>query len=162
MSVAERLKVSMRATRICAAALLVSPWVSAQSEVDRPMSVNLAIEREISAGQIHRYSVDAPLGAFLRAEIDGPDTDLTVRLMNPSGRELFETENFDRLEHFSVEWIAPSAGPHRIQLEHRKGRAQTYRLTLFEVRPARPEDHRRIEAQGMSIKAHRLRLQATA
>src|SRR5262249_28369341 len=140
---------SVGAMRICAAALLGSMAVSAQPEVERPLAINSTIDRDIAAGQTHGYSVDAPEGAFLRVAIGGQDAiDLAVRINDSSGRVLLETENFDRSEHFTVEWIASTAGPHRIHVQYRQGRAQSYRLKLAEVRPAREDDHRRIEAEA--------------
>jgi CHAT domain-containing protein/tetratricopeptide (TPR) repeat protein len=150
--------------RVCAAALLVSMGVGAQSEVERPLAINSPVDRDIAAGQTHEYRVDAPVGAFLRVEIRGEGAvDLTARVTAPSGGALLETENFERSEHFAFEWIALTAGSYRIEIRRQEGhRAEAYRLTLAEVRPAREDDHRRIEAEAASAKGHRLRRQGTA
>jgi CHAT domain-containing protein/Tfp pilus assembly protein PilF len=116
------------------------------------LEVGEPIEREIGGGEVHSYRLPIEAGSYISIRIEQPGTDIKARLEGPDGvsvpvfddRGKGAEDGPDRLA-----WIAKTPGEYRLAVRARDAKAPRghYRVELWELRRARPEDADRLAAE---------------
>ena len=134
----------------------------AQSEILKSETV---IEREIDAGDVHRFKVALAAGDFLSLEVAQRGIDIAVRIYNIDGNRLDEfnvSVGIEGTEYPSV--IAENSGDHLIEIvapDAKAGRGR-YGLTVTALRPAIARDRDLVAAEKAFREAEEIRKEGTA
>ena len=105
-------------------------------------------ERRIAPGESHDYELELATGQYWQATFRSDDTELSALLAGPDGAKLAEGGATLRDGELVLSQVTAAAGVYRITASLRAGAAAgKYRITLGELRPARPEDEPRVAAQ---------------
>jgi CHAT domain-containing protein/Tfp pilus assembly protein PilF len=122
------------------------------------LQLNTPVDRQISEGQTHVYSIRASMGEFFHVVVNHPTVSLVATLISPDGTKLIE-ENVGKTEEPS--WLSHTAaadGDFTIELRGpKKGDTPCrYEITLTEKRPAMPQDEQRLAGQRAFIEGSKL------
>lgn len=103
-----------------------------------PLTQSL-IEREMSGGQTHYYSVDLVNGQFLSLNIQQLGIDVVVGLVDPDGNKRIEINSPDL--SYGTEpfyWIAEKSGNYKIIVKAAEASAKTakYTIKIEDLRPS--------------------------
>ena len=107
------------------------------------------VERELSGDGRDEHLLDLEAGWYARVVIDQSDLDVAATLLGPGGETVMAVDDPDeRREEETLCLVASAAGEHRLAITPHdpKAEAGRYRVTLKELRPARPEDAGRVAA----------------
>ena len=118
----------------------------------RTLNPGSALDREISAGQVHEYPVTASSGTFLRFLVDKSNQDLTATLWGPAGKKLREaTVSGGSYIPLLVSHIAEEPGVYRLEVRLDEGPLgkSTYLVGLTEVSPATDRHRDRVMAERL-------------
>lgn len=124
------------------------------------LSPGAPVERPIAAGEEHAYDLDLPAGAYVALSFRQIGIGVDAALAAPGGSRLAAAVPGERRTLARLDAIAEKAGRYRLTLAGRNqpGVRGRYRLTLDELRPARPSDDLRVQARrafGAAILVHR-------
>jgi CHAT domain-containing protein/Tfp pilus assembly protein PilF len=146
-------------------ALLPLLLAGAAGEEIRPLRPGAVVEREIAAGQVHRYELALDAGHFARLVIEqhGIDVALTVaegggpfftKVHSPAGRDSDEV----------LSLVADQAAVYRLDVSGLPGTAGPgrYTLRLVDWRAAAPADRLRVAAERAEAAADQIYLRSTA
>lgn len=102
---------------------------------------------EIKPGERHRYGLTGAAGLWLSIELWQRQSDLDLRMFDPSGHELAAATAPGNWTKEVVDVVTVVDGLHVVEVAAAgTGRAGSYRLRMIEERPARPDDDARIAA----------------
>jgi len=122
--------------------------LSAQDEA-RTLVRGRAVEREIAAGEAHRYQVALETDQFLFVAVEQQGVDLVVRILGPSGEELDEVDSPNGSWGLEAVTFFPSgSGIHLIEvapLEEEKDESGGYEITLERLEPAATTKSARVD-----------------
>jgi hypothetical protein len=122
--------------------------LSAQDEA-RTLVRGQAVEREIAAGETHRYRVDLETDQFLFVAVEQQGIDLVVRVLGPSGEELDEVDSPNGSWGLEAVAFFPSgSGIHQIEvapLEEEESESGGYEITLERLEPAATTESGRVD-----------------
>jgi CHAT domain-containing protein len=146
---------------LCAASADVQapPATSAAAADARPLPTAAAVERTISAGQTHAYTLRLEAGQFLHAALRQQGIDISLALVGPDGkgaREADLSEGPQGLE--SLSFVAASEGEYRLELRARAGAIGEgrYALSAEPPRSPAPADRDRLAAEDLLAESARL------
>lgn len=120
-----------------------------------PLAPEAPVEREITKGEIHTYSLAVPAGHFVQVVVEQHGVDVELVLRDAEDEELLHRDSLhgasgrDRLST-----ITEQGG--RLTLEIRTGHAEPdsrYELRLVALRPAREPDRLLAQAEDLSFQA---------
>lgn len=117
------------------------------------------VERELSGNGRDEHLLDLEAGWYALVAIDQSGLDVAATLLGPRGETVMAVDDPDeRREEETLGFIAGAAGEHRLAVTpHDPEAAGRYRVTLKELRPARPEDAGRVAAARGLAEVKRLR-----
>jgi CHAT domain-containing protein/tetratricopeptide (TPR) repeat protein len=130
----------------------------------------------IAPGQTHVYAIDLAAGQYLHLEVELERIDLTVRLLSPEGVELEQRENPVENSSIPLSFVASSAGTYRVEIRQpmgadqkkdakagsdRSSQLKTYTIEVHQLRPAEPDDQKRITAERAGSAGDKLRAEGT-
>lgn len=120
------------------------------------------VERAITSGQIHNFSVTADQNSLVQISIEQQKIDVVVYVYGPNGKKVsdHDTPNgADGPENFS--FVTVEKGPYRVAVTPFNGQEETtdgrYVIKIIEVRPATDEELKRSKNQE-DLKARALAL----
>jgi CHAT domain-containing protein len=148
---------------LCEQSFVARTAEGAQEFADsRVLVPGIALERTISAGQAHRYSLSLAAGDFLQITIAQQGIDLVAVLTGPDGRERLSVDTCDddfRRERVVV--IADTSGRHQLVVRPGPATAPSGRYTIQveQLRPATPIDLERVEAERAFERGRALTIQ---
>lgn len=156
------------AITIVVAACLITVCAAPQNQSETsgtPLVVGKDIERTISQGEIHSYTITLVANQYSHVVVDQRGIDLIVSFYAPDGRKLVQVDspNFNNgVEPVSL--VANSSGTYRLEVTAGSKRKATcrYNVKLAELRTATQEDNDRIAAQQLSVDAKVLRNQRSS
>jgi CHAT domain-containing protein/Tfp pilus assembly protein PilF len=103
----------------------------------------------IAAGETRIYPLAMAAGDYARVEVDQTKADVAVRLLDPEGRPAAEADGpGGRKAPEQISWIVPAAGAagdYRLEVSGKE--AGRIKVTLEDLRPSRPGDAERVEAE---------------
>jgi CHAT domain-containing protein/Tfp pilus assembly protein PilF len=118
---------------------------------DGPVRLEKDVPREdaIAAGETREYSLSMAAGDYARVGVDQTKADVALRLLDPAGRPAAAADGpGGRKAPERLSWIAPAAGPageYRLEVSGKE--AGLTRVTLEDLRPSKPGDAERVEAE---------------
>ncbi len=131
----------------------------------------------IAPGQSHVYAIDLAAGQYLHLEVELERIDLTVRLLSPEGKELEQRENLVENSSIPLSFVASTGGTYRIEIRQpmgpdqkkedaeagggKKSESKTYQVKVDQLRPAEPDDQKRITAERAGSAGDKLRAEGT-
>lgn len=118
------------------------------------------VERELSREGRAEHLLDLEAGWYARVAIEQSGLDVAANLLGPGGETVVAVDDpDDRRELETLSLIASAPGVHRLIVTPHdpKTGAGLYRVTLEELRPARPEDADRVAAARGLAEVKRLR-----
>lgn len=103
-------------------------------------------EEEIAAGETLEYSLPMSAGDYARVVVDQAEADVAVRLIDPSGQAVTDADGLGgRKAKEQISWIAAATGDYRLEISGKEmGRTK---VTLEDLRPSKPGDTERVEAE---------------
>ncbi|MEW6369171.1 MAG: CHAT domain-containing protein [Acidobacteriota bacterium] len=122
------------------------------------------VEREMGGGESHFYDLMLSSGEYARIVVAVRGIDLAVSIAAPDGTQVSEMDHADETEGpESVSAVADVAGCFGLLVRSAKTSSPsgTYQVWIDEIRPVRPEDGLRIEAEKAFATGERLRNQAS-
>lgn len=143
--------------------LLISASLTARAQGPTSLQINTPIERTISAGQSHEFTVTLEENAWIQFAVEQRGVDVVVKVFAPSGRSLgeFDSPNGDDgPEH--VSFVATAAGIYRINvgpLDQNDSRSGRYQIKILELREATEQEIKAsqnlevVKAKGVALLA---------
>jgi CHAT domain-containing protein len=137
-------------------------WLSADSIVvaqkgDDPLEPGKTIERDLAGGESHSYLITLAPGQVLQAVIAQGQTDMTVTLFGPDGRQVGQ---FDGRWYGpeSVCHVAEAAGSYRLEIRplNQTAARGAYQLKVEDLRAPTPQDRTLVAALKASTEGKRL------
>lgn len=116
------------------------------------------VERGLTRGEAHHYEVELAAGEYARLLLAHDRIDVVVAVSAPDGRPLAELDApTDRSGTDALSILAASGGRYGLEVRPVNDAEESgrYRLWIEAVRPAGPEDRRRVEAEWAMAEAHR-------
>ncbi|HEX6043830.1 MAG TPA: PPC domain-containing protein [Pyrinomonadaceae bacterium] len=118
------------------------------------------IERTITAGQTHTYTVSADENNFVQVAVEQRGVDVIVTVFSPAGKSLgdYDSPTGDEGSE-NVSFVATSKGAYRIDVTplNREGSSGRYQIKLVELRDA-TEEELKASKNLATIKARALEL----
>jgi CHAT domain-containing protein/Tfp pilus assembly protein PilF len=154
--------------KLAATLLLVAFTLSGaqtQSDPARTLTTAETVDREIRAGETHRYKINLKADEFLNVVLDQHGIDAQLTLVGPDGQKLVEADSPNGAEGPEpLFWIAGTTGDYQLEVRPRKKGASAgrYELKLREVRSVTEVDRKRVAAQQAFLEAARIRSPQTA
>jgi CHAT domain-containing protein/Tfp pilus assembly protein PilF len=107
---------------------------------------NVPRVEEIAAGDTREYPLSMAAGDYARVVVDQSKADVVLRLIDPAGQPVAEADGpGGRKAPDQLSWIAAAAGDYRLEVAGKEvGRT---RVTLEDLRPSKPGDAERVEAE---------------
>ncbi|MBI4752169.1 MAG: CHAT domain-containing protein [Acidobacteria bacterium] len=138
----------------------VSLVIRAQSPTS-PISLSMGkpIEKELKAGETHRYTLDLSAGEFVHLVVEQKAIDVVVMVIDPAGNQVVQVNYFDRMYGPEpVFWIAAQSGVFEVQVVpyHPSPTAGKYNLELRTHRMATDPDRECIRALDLIKQAEAL------
>lgn len=123
------------------------------------LAIGTAIERELTGGQSHVYSLTLEAKQYVRGVVEQRGIDVVVSLVSPDGKTLLEVDSpngTQGAEAFAS--VTTQAGVYQIIVRSPEKKAATarYEIKLEEVRAATREDELRVAANLAFQQADRL------
>jgi len=143
--------------------LAVSPIVNSQSITSSPgqttaptvsiptLELAKPIEREISGGEVHTYSLMLKMDQYVHIDVDQRGIDLAVWFFDPKGKKISESDAFRVGEIEAVAILAEMQGEYRVELHTSfpKGPAGRYEIKVTELRPGTDTDRLSLKAGAL-------------
>lgn len=126
-----------------------------QSEQETPhLQPGVAISRELSGGEAHRFRIASRKDAFFRVVVSRTEMKFEIAILGPDGRRLREGRNREFGEA-ALSLIAAEPEAHFFEVRNTGSspKREAYSVRLDAHREARPEDPKRIIAEGMVMRA---------
>ena len=142
---------------------LISASLTARAQGPTSLQINTPIERTITAGQSHEFTVTLEENAWIQFAVEQRGIDVVVKVFAPSGRSLgeFDSPNGDDgPEH--VSFVATAAGVYRINvgpLDQNDSRSGRYQIKILELREATEQEIKAgqnlevVKAKGVALLA---------
>ena len=109
-----------------------------------PLQTGTPIERQISVGQTHTFSVTAPEDNLVQITVEQRGIDVVVSIHSPGGKKLGEYDSPNGADGpENVSFVVLEKGPYRVQvtpLNNESGTAGRYQIKIVEVREATEEE----------------------
>lgn len=137
---------------------VVSESLESPSNIEQQASqleLTKTIERSISGGQSHSFTIEGKTNQFLQLVVDQQGIDVVISLYEPDGTKVSEV---DQTELFGPETIVGVMGPPgQYRLEVRpvvaNASAGKYQIVIKELRAARDDDKAQISARAAAFDA---------
>ncbi len=137
--------------------------VLGQTSVPQPLlTIGHQIEKELKAGETHRFTLDLSAGEFVYLVAEQKAIDVVVTVIDPAGNQVVQVNYFDRMYGPEpVFWIANQAGKYEIRIIpfQPSPTAGKYSLELRTQRLATDQDRECIRALDLIKQAEALLLQ---
>lgn len=113
---------------------VLAGWASATAQEIGRLKVGVPVERAMTAGEVHRYAVEAPTGALVRGVVWQVGIPVTVKGLFPDGSKI-RMFNGPSTGDRSFRFVVESPGPYTLELTGIPGSASagSYTLTLEQV-----------------------------
>ena len=114
-----------------------------------PLSMGKPVEKELKAGETHRYTLDLSAGEFVHLVAEQKAMDVVVTVLDPAGNQVVKVNYFDRMYGPEpVFWIANQAGLYEIRITPLKADPEIgkYTIELRTCRTATDQDRACIKA----------------
>jgi len=117
------------------------------------------IERELTGGDNHRYTISLAAGQYLRVVVAQLSIDVSVALMAPNGEKLITADSLSYADgQETVSTLAEAAGIYRLEVRSPdepsyKGR---YEVKITDLRAATGADRQRAEAERLVAQGEEL------
>jgi CHAT domain-containing protein/Tfp pilus assembly protein PilF len=128
-----------------------------------PLIPNQPVEQELSAGKSHSYRIALQSGQYLRIMVDQWGIELSAALYQPDGQK--HVGLVCRQDGPTpLSFIAEISGAYRLELSSldKNSASGRYRVTLQEMRLAKPQDKNRVAAEKAFAEAEQLRAKWTS
>jgi CHAT domain-containing protein/tetratricopeptide (TPR) repeat protein len=148
-----------KATAQPASALQEANSTRKENQSDFPIAFGKTIERQITAREIHTYTIPLISGQFLHAVLEERGIDVSLVLLGPDGRKVVEgSEQPDTSGLWGsrmISAIAESSGDYRVQLQAAGNRFQTgqYEFVADERSPASESERNQAAASRLLLEA---------
>ncbi len=97
----------------------------------RPLPANQTVERELSGGQTHSYSITLKANEFLQVRAEQKGVDVIVKLFDSNKKQLIEMDSLNRTKGFEeLLFITKKAGDYEIQISALDVKATTGKYTF--------------------------------
>jgi hypothetical protein len=118
--------------RVLLAVLAV--WISATAQELNHLKVGVPVERPIAAGEVHRYAIEAPTGAFVRGVVRQVGIPVNVKGLFPDGSKI-RTFNGPPTGNRSFRFVVETPGTYTLELTGARDSANagSYTLTIEQV-----------------------------
>lgn len=149
----------MRCLRPAACLLLLAATLGCPAGPD--LDAGSVRQRDIRAGETHAYTLTLRAGDYVAAVVEQAGADVVVRLSDPSGTPLLETDSPNGARGPEpVHWVAVAAGAYRLEVGCGPGSPTgRYTLRVEARREATPRDRERAAAARLFAEAEQLRRQ---
>lgn len=117
------------------------------------------LERSLSGGEKHSYSVAVAGGQFLHVSVDQRGIDVGIALLTAEGRELIAADSpTGAIGKEQLFYIAPNSAELRIEVRAAEDRAKSgrYEIRIVSQRAATDEDRTRVAAEALMVEADEL------
>ncbi len=133
--------------------LALSALAAAQPAQTTRLKLGKAIPGDVSGAETRSYSIKLKANEYMRAVVTQVSPTVLVELHAPDGKKLLEIDTRQLSKPCVVAWIAEAAGELRISVSvpGQTQKAWHYEIKLQELRKARPDDAKRVEAEGYLI-----------
>ena len=139
-----------------------APGQPAQARPEETLALRQPLERKLTGGEAHRFSLALKAGQFARVVVTQEGVDVVVRLLDASDRALaaVDSPNGDAGDE-TLCWVAQAGGTFRVEVRalDPKAAAGQYQIELVEARGATAADEKRIAAQRRMTAGNQLREQ---
>ncbi|HKX32146.1 MAG TPA: CHAT domain-containing protein [Blastocatellia bacterium] len=126
-----------------------------------PLELNHPIERQLTAGQTHLYTLQLRAGQFFEARVERWAMVLDVRIVSPSGQTLAETGGeWENRSDEIINHLAAEDGTYRLEIRllFPQAAGGPYRLKMVALGPPTEADRHRVLGNRAFASAHRRRL----
>jgi CHAT domain-containing protein len=116
------------------------------------------VEAALQPGASHRYRVALAAGQYLRVDVEQRGIDVILRVTAPEGAPLAEVDGPHGRQGAETLLLLPETGGDfgiEVASLDRQAPAGRYELRIAELRPAVPDDRRRVAADRLQAAAHR-------
>ncbi len=152
-----------RRAKYCLVLLVFLHTVSAQTD-QTTLELNKPIERELTGGQTHAYSISLTIGQYARAVVIQRGIDVVVSFHGPDGQKIVELDTpSDDVGPEPVAVLAEINGAYVLEVSSTAGSTTKgrYELELKDLRTATAQDKSYLTAQKAFTEAKPLRNQRT-
>jgi enterochelin esterase-like enzyme len=113
---------------------VLAAWVSATAQEVGHLKVGVPVDRPIAAGEVHRYAIEAPTGAFVRGVVRQVRIPVNVKGLFPDGSKI-RMFNGPATGNRSFRFVVESPGTYTLELTGAQDSttAGSYTLTLEQV-----------------------------
>jgi CHAT domain-containing protein/Tfp pilus assembly protein PilF len=124
------------------------------------LRLDQAIERELSAGEVHSYLLIVVAGDFVEVQVEQRGVDVALTMIGPDQQALVDLNAMDdEFRSETLTAVAKADGPHQIRIApaKRNGAKGRYVIQLRRKAPANDADAIRVEAERMFARGRRIR-----
>jgi CHAT domain-containing protein len=138
---------------------LASATLAQANDDARLLETGKALERELTAGQMHSYIIQLTLNQFARVLVEQQNCDVVLTVRAADGKQLAASDNPNPNGLESLSWIATTAGSYQLQIRAAdKTATGKYDIRLEALRAATAADQDRLTAEQLYLEAERMSL----
>ncbi len=140
----------------------IDPFATPAPAAPPLLETGIPREDDIAAGETREYPLPMAAGDYAQVVVDQAQADVALRLLDPDGRTIAEADGpGGRKAPDQVSWTADDDGDYRLEIVGKE--AGRFKVTLEALRPPKPGDADRVEAErGAWEAAHWLALKDEA
>lgn len=137
----------------------VSTFIVAMQSSNKVLELGKTIERQLTGGESHSYSVSLTQGQYLHVVVSQNSIDVILAVSGPDGKQMFEIDNAkDTKGTETVSLVAESGGKYQVEVRpsDKNVKRGGYSIRIDELRLATAEDRSRVTVQRELEDAKRL------
>ncbi len=128
------------------AALMLASAASPAAPGPVLLRKNAPHDDEIATGETREYGLAMAVGDYARVSVDQTKADVDVHLVDPAGQPAADADGpGGRKAPELLSWIAAAGGEYRLDVAGKE--AGRFTVTLEDLRPSRPGDTERVQAE---------------
>jgi len=148
---------ALRAIACCLAASVCLRPGPALADEPTPLAPGQVLEREMAAGETHRYSIELRAGEYLQVLVEQRNVDVVLTLTGPDGAVVLETDSPSGINGPDpLDVIATRTGGHALSLKVEAGSIPPrgrYEIRVEAIRAPVDGDLRRVKAVQTNAEA---------
>lgn len=148
----------------CLLAILALVTGASAQTADNPLlELGKPVERELTAGQVHSYSIELSAGQYLRLHAEQRGIDIVLALFGPAGEKRLEIDGMTGVQGSEEIWlVVETAGRYRVDVRPLvKTASGKYEIRIQELREATDRDRKRVAAEIAFQQAQKFQAERT-
>src|SRR5580700_1212015 len=109
------------------------------------LKLGRTVQDDVSEGKTRAYSIKLKRNQYFRVDVTQPNPAVVVGLYAPDGKKTLQVDTRSLSKPSRIVWVAEAGGEYRISVTG----AGHYEIKLEELRKARTDDPKRVEAERL-------------